>query len=241
MAQEGEDGQECSQRLTKRAALWQKTLLLALLLLPWLNPFAPGPSPQVLPLLISWGCLAGVLVFWPVVSARQIALGWLLAGLLSTAIAICQYFGVAGIFAPWMSLTEPGNVYANLRQRNQFASLTGIALVATTWFVLHTKEKPQNQRLLGLAAVLLGIGNALSASRTGLVQFICLSCLAALWPMWRTRQVVRVLLLAWVGYLFGSLVLPYLNLSSALHQGIFSLRRRKPVLRKSPCIVGQCA
>ena len=222
MAQVGEEDRKRRPRFIKPASLWQKTLLLALLLWPWLNPFAPGPSPQVLPLLISWGCLAGVLAFWSVLSARQIALGWLLAGLLSTVIALCQYFGVASAFAPWMSLTDPGNVYANLRQRNQFASLTGIALAAAIWFVLHTKDKPQNQRLLVLAAVLLGLGNALSASRTGLVQFICLSSLAALWPIWRTRQVVQVLLLAWAAYLFGSLVLPYLNLSSALHQGIFS-------------------
>ena len=32
-----------------------------LVTLPWLNPFAPGPMPSVVPLLFSWLCVAMLL------------------------------------------------------------------------------------------------------------------------------------------------------------------------------------
>ena len=153
-----------AKEIRKGAAThWQKFLLLALLLWPWLNPFAPGPSPQVLPLLVAWACLAGLLLFWQLLTPKAIAAGWLLAGLTSTVIALCQNQGVASAFAPWMSQADPGNIYANLRQRNQFASLTSIAMVALIWFVVqangqtgqYAAEHPKNKMAWALAAAVL--------------------------------------------------------------------------------------
>ena len=219
---------------------WQKSLqrplLLALLLWPWLNPFAPGPSPQVLPLLTAWVCLAGLLLGWQRLTPKAIAAGWLLAGLISTLIALCQNLGIADLFAPWMTQADPGNVYANLRQRNQFASLTSIALMALFWFVVqaqnpavgqtgeHAAAYSQNKQFwaVAAAAVFLGVGNALSSSRTGLVQLVFLTALLFLWPQWRLTQMGKMIGIVWVAYAFGSFVLPVLPGSSMMGQGIFS-------------------
>ena len=52
----------------------------------------------------------------------------LVAGLVSSVIALLQYFDVEARFGTWVNTTEPGQAFANLRQRNQFASLTNLAL-----------------------------------------------------------------------------------------------------------------
>src|SRR5688572_5398968 len=97
-----------------------------LIALPWLNPFAPAPSPAVMPLLFFWACAAALLGMWRHDARRWISVAawaWLAAGLLSSVIGLCQYFGVAASFSPWMSRTDVGEAFANLRQRNQFATL----------------------------------------------------------------------------------------------------------------------
>ena len=111
-----------------------------LIALPWVNPFAPGPSPAVLPMLFSWGCAAALL---GVCSARShssqhpgvplltiTASAWLVAGLLSSLMGLFQYFGAGGNLLPWVNQAELGQAFANLRQRNQFAGLTNMALAA---------------------------------------------------------------------------------------------------------------
>ena len=119
-----------------------------LITLPWLNPFTTGPSPAVMPWLVSLAATAG-LVF--LASLRRLtdtpedrgdvaqrwagALAWalVLAGLLSSGMALLQYFGLANSLSPWVNLAQPGEAFANLRQRNQLASLTNMALVALLW------------------------------------------------------------------------------------------------------------
>ena len=135
------------------------------LTLPWLNPFASGPSPAVVPWLVSLGCAALALASlamsaWRLTPVSRVsprasrtpgtpdpaplnssklaqitATAWLTAALLSAAIALLQYFGVANLFEPWVNTTQTGEAYANLRQRNQFASLTNIGLLALLWWV----------------------------------------------------------------------------------------------------------
>ena len=58
---------------------------LALLALPWLNPYAPGPSAAVGPLLFAWLCASLVigLAVWR--DARLVAWSWLVAALVSAA------------------------------------------------------------------------------------------------------------------------------------------------------------
>ena len=153
---------------------------------PWLNPFASGPSPPVQQWLFT-GLCAAVLLLWLALQqpergelARATASGWLLAALASSAIGLVQYFGAADAFAPWVNGTGAGEAFANLRQRNQFATLTSIGLTALLWWQaqgpISATESVGHARHAGLLfmAALLALGNAASSSRTGMVQLLLL-------------------------------------------------------------------
>src|SRR6187200_2175154 len=116
--------------------------------LPSLNPFAPGPSTQIAPLLFSWLCCAVLLVFFRRDWVKPVVAGWLAAALLSSVIGLSQYFGLAQHFSPWMSAAGIGEAFANLRQRNQFASLTNIGVAALLWW-LHDGWKRRVVRSKG--------------------------------------------------------------------------------------------
>jgi hypothetical protein len=225
------------------------------LLLPWLWPFASGPSTSVMPWLVGAICtallalLAGAgvsrtiltvaaialpLAAWRAASplepaaltgglllialaagitasllergdATVVARAWWVAAVLSTAFALLQYFGAAGSFSPWVSPTEAGTAYANLRQRNQFASLTAIGLAALLW---ETRRDMRPAFVLPLAAW-LGLGNAASLSRTGLLEFTVLAALALSWPG-RSRRELQTIFCALAAYVAGVLLLPVL-------------------------------
>lgn len=186
--------------------------VLLFIALPWLNPFAPGPSPAIMPLLFSWACAAAFLGMWRHDPRRWISVAawaWLAAGLLSSVIGLCQYFGLAANFSPWMSLTGAGEAFANLRQRNQFATLTSISLVALLYVVATGRFAERLRWLTLVSAVLLAAGNAASSSRTGLLQLILLWALFWIWGGWRHMTVRRVLLTAMLGYGSAILVLPW--------------------------------
>lgn len=143
-----------------------------------------------------------VLLLWQRVDARLMAQAWLCAALLSSLLALLQYFGLATSLAPWVSASAVGEAYGNLRQRNQFASLTSIGLVCLLALFAARKPRPAGDEqgmgvpvhsawksaaasgLAGAAAVLLALGNAASSSRTGFLQWLL---------------ILAVLLLAWVG------------------------------------------
>lgn len=190
----------------------------SLLLLPWLNPFAPAPSAAVMPWLFSWGCFAAGAGVWSVCPERPsarcrapvIAWAWLLAGVLSSVIGLGQYFGVAAYFSPWMSLPDIGEAFANLRQRNQFASLTNLSLAALVWLVATDRVAPHRKWLALLGAALLAVGNAASSSRTGLLQLFLLCVLCGVWGAWRQPAARRVLLMAVLTYALALLALPWL-------------------------------
>ncbi len=208
--------------------------------LPWLNPFAPGPLPPTAQSLFTLVCAA--LLFWGLTSLQRqgefsatTAGAWIAAALLSCAIGLLQYFGVGDTLSPWVSTTAPGEAFANLRQRNQFASLTNIGIAALLlWAVRHcvpgggeSAEGPAPARYgpLGASAAaasvtprivttasaaLLAIGNAASSSRTGLVQLVMLIVLVAWWGGLRRREVRVPLLAAVVAYALASALLPLL-------------------------------
>lgn len=176
------------------------TLLVAL---PWLNPFAPGPAPAVVPLLLSWVCAALLLGMsgLPALRAQRehyvaaVVHAWLVAALLSALVGLLQYFGLTQAWGPWVSAGTMGEAFANLRQRNQFATLTSIGLVALLWQVAQTSARaPSVTRafqwlMWGAAALLLAAGNAASSSRTGLFQWLLLAGLVLLW--WREMRAQR--------------------------------------------------
>ncbi len=193
-------------------------LVMTVLVLPWLNPFEPGPAEAMVQGLLSLLALGvWLLLPWraegPGAMARVLAASWLVAALLSTGLALLQYTGNASQWAPWVSQSPLGTVYANLRQRNHFASLISLGLVALIWLAARSgKPEAPPPRAWVLAAAWLGLGNGLSSSRTGLLELVLLLGLFGL--LWRRSQapgLPRLLMAAVVGYAVAVLVLPWLG------------------------------
>ena len=205
---------------------------------PWLNPLSGGPSPSVVGWLLSTVCLVGVavasLASGPSASnsrvvlvslSRSFALGWLVAALISSLMALGQYFKVAEAWAPWVSGSN-GVAFANLRQRNQFASLTAIGLAALLYFAarasLPRSTQPKGATPLGHSLVtatataaiitlaLLMAGNAASASRTGLFEVLMLCGLSWCWRASLPGRAKTLMLLALPLYLLSAWALPWL-------------------------------
>ena len=198
--------------------------------LPWLNPFSPGPTPNAVPWLVSLVGFACMLPWAARARPKQLgalaASAWLVAALVSAVLGLLQYFGATGALSPWVNPTGLGEAYANLRQRNQFATLTNIGLGALLWWQAQSlarasltaeprRAAPPGWRswaALG-AALLLAAGNAASSSRTGLVQLLLLTLLAVVWRVpgrgWR-QPALGLLLVAVLAYAGAAVALPLL-------------------------------
>jgi len=197
--------------LSDRDRIIQAIALIALVI-PWLVPPVFGPTPAIPGLLIAWGCLATfgiayVVGSWttptmPYPGLAQTA--WVLAASISSALALCQYFGLADQANPWIGTAAPGEAFANLRQRNQFATLTNIGLASVIWF--SGTKLPRNA-LYG-AVVLLAAANAASGSRTGLTQLILL-LVFSITPTGRQTGRQRLMVLACLCYAIATLMLPW--------------------------------
>jgi O-antigen ligase len=184
------------------------TLGVFVLTVPWLNPFATGPSSAVIPWLTSLVCWAVWLLLRPLVAERAaepMARAWLVAALVSTVFGLLQYFAAAATFSPWINGTLPGTAFANLRQRNQFATLTNMGLAALAWAVVRHH---QCRAWHWAAALTLATGNAASSSRTGLLELVLLVALASVWRGWRQSSARQLVLLALFGYAVATVVLP---------------------------------
>ena len=220
-------------------------LFFVLLTLPWLNPFATGPSPSVVSWLLTVGVTGGLMLIGgrpgrlfsrnsarraPPSAAGLFAGAWLFAGAISSLMGLLQYFGATAPLDPWVNATNLGEAFGNLRQRNQFASLTNIALASLLWFAIKqpmaTQRDSWRVMLLPLAG-LLAVGNAASQSRTGLVQLGLLCGLAVMWGLHRRDRagdgvrnemsdragygaVRRVLITAVLAYAVAAIALPLL-------------------------------
>lgn len=173
---------------------------------------------------------------------KMMSSAWLTAALLSAWLGLLQYFGTTAIFGPWVNHTSVGEAFANLRQRNQFATLTNIGLAALLWWVAQgravlslsqlgkrvVRATPSSWAPSGCAGTLmsltaalsLGIGNAASSSRTGLLQLVLLIGMAGGWSLCgraaegcgeeRQRRVWHVLLVAALAYAIAAMTLPSL-------------------------------
>jgi O-antigen ligase len=137
---------------------------------------------------------------------RAIAAAWLLGALVSSVLALVQYFGAADAFFPWISHAQVGEAYANLRQRNQLASLMAIGLAALLWFV----RRGWGWDRTAIPLLLLAAGSAASASRTGALQWVVLLVLAALWRGAARRQVLVLAGAGLVVYAIAAVSLPWL-------------------------------
>jgi len=193
--------------------------LVCLLVLPWLNPFSFGPTPSVVPWLFSVLCATAILgllvrlspdhrvVPWPI----AVVCGWLARRRVSAVIGLIQYAGASAELTPWINTTSAGEAYGNLRQRNQFASLTNIGVAVLLWRLGDVPWGAVARRGQGLGAVLLMVllvaANAASASRTGLVQLALVLAMFALWQR-KPQPVCRDarFLAAAVGYVLAALL-----------------------------------
>jgi hypothetical protein len=119
-------------------------------------------------------------------------------------IALCQYFGVAEHFGSLVSAAPVGEAYANLRQRNQFASLTALGAAALLW----RASRQEKDLLAAPAMVLLVVANAASASRTGLLQLLMLTVFTAFWGGANWHRRVTLCVIAGAAYVGAATLLP---------------------------------
>ncbi len=158
--------------------------------------------PEVVDAALTSGLLASFVTVWVMVAVgRRVALqsnqllpwvaaAWLLAASLSSLLGVLQYLDLAHDLAPWVNQPVRGDAFANLRQRNQFASLTSIGLVTLLAWVavlpLHAISKQNLWRIAWpwMVLNLLAAGVACSLSRTGALQWVLIGLLGALWA-WR--------------------------------------------------------
>ncbi|RCW65635.1 PglL family O-oligosaccharyltransferase [Pseudorhodoferax soli] len=139
--------------------------------------------------------------------------------------ALLQYFGYAALLAPWVNSAPAGEAFANLRQRNQFASLTNIALATVlATCVISPRHCEWGRRTSVVAAVaLLVVANAATASRTGLLQLGMLAVAALFWR--RDARTATRLGSMLACYAIATLALPWLaNLDPATHGMLSRLR-----------------
>ncbi len=185
------------------AHLW----VLLLLSWPWVQPFAPSPLSNVTPWLLSWACLALVMLNVRHLSTTAVAQSWAIAALISSVIGLVQFFGQAEALSPAVHVPAYlGDAVGNLRQRNQQATLLSMGLLAVCWW-----------RSRGLATVhtawmlaLLSTGLAATASRTGLLQILFLGAWCLIHHRaHRARQALWLVVVSLGIYLLASLVLPW--------------------------------
>lgn len=195
-----------------------RTFWLGLLVAaPWLNPFASGPSPAAVQWLVSAGCAAAFYVWITAQQSRlprqtnevisAIALGWLLAAVVSSFFGLAQYMGWAGEFGVWINASAAGEAYANLRQRNHLATLTNMGLLAVVWAV---RTHRCGNVAWWLAAVLC-TANAATASRTGMTQLAAVVGLVVLASGGQRKRVIQLCVWGLAIYLLASAVLPLIS------------------------------
>jgi hypothetical protein len=137
--------------------------------------------------------------------ARALQAGFLAAAVASAVIGLAQYFGVSSQFTPWMNVAEAGEAYGNLRQPNLFATLCWIGGAV---LLFGSVRVPFVLRLV--AAALLAAGCAASVSRTGLLEGVALTLLAAVWGGQQRRQRLVLCAVAALAYVLATWCLPAL-------------------------------
>jgi hypothetical protein len=158
--------------------------------------------PQVVDRALTMGLIASLMCVWLMAAVGRRAavdeplLRWLVVGLIAAAVisailGVLQYVGWARELSPWVNQPLKGDAFANLRQRNQFASLTSTGLVAVLgWVAAQSKTHNMSRGAWVLAWVLINVlaaGVACTVSRTGAVQWALVGVLMAAWG-WRSAK-----------------------------------------------------
>ncbi len=177
---------------------------------PWFWPFLWGPLPAMWPDLFAWAVGALLVALLPWARERTgpaIAGGWLLAALGSSVLGLLQYFDLENGLYPWVAPTTPGYVTANVHQLNMLATLLAVGLLCIWWLLLRRHLRPVHAAWM---AGLLLVALAATASRTGMVHLVAISCMLAWWHAREWRRVLLVLALGWALYVVAAHGLPWL-------------------------------
>jgi hypothetical protein len=161
--------------------------------------------PEVIDAALTAGLLATLVTLWIMAAVgRRVAVqsnqlvpwlvaAWLLAAIVSSVLGVLQYLDLARDLAPWVNQPVRGDAFANLRQRNQFATLTSMGLVTLlAWVAARPARFVSTKNLWHLSwpwlvLNLLAAAVACSLSRTGALQWVVVGVLGALWA-WRQRS-----------------------------------------------------
>ncbi len=151
-------------------------------------------SIEVAATVVAWCCIATMAWVGSRLASNTncvmlLAKTWLLVALLSCIFAMLQYLSLAHWWAPWISASHDGVAYANLRQRNQFATLCGMGFVCIVYLRQAVPLPAYNtgsSRVVpmgwhGLALAILAVGNGLSSSRTGALQWVLIVAAVVCW------------------------------------------------------------
>jgi O-antigen ligase len=134
----------------------------------------------------------------PASPASLMAWGWLLAGLVNAVFGLIQYFG-------WTS--EPAGIaFGFLRQRNNFATLANIALLALL-YVWHQKQLRTS--LAASAGMLLAAALVASNSRAGLLGLVAIAIFLCI-----QKHLRKVAFFAFLAYGLFAWTLPHINHST---------------------------
>ena len=191
----------------------------------WLVPFTYGPTQVVTQSLVVWTAAVLWWAFWIFELANKRSkvnsapVAWLLAAAFSAVMGLLQYIGTAEIFNPLINYVQAGQAYANLRQRNQLATLLAIGCSALLW--LQTRAMPNR-----VAAVCLGLlvaADAATGSRTGLLQLLLLLALAVIW-----RRARLTMSIAMLGYAIAAVLLPITANLDPMQSGILGRVEQAP-------------
>jgi len=203
--------------------------------------------PQVVDRALTAGLLATLLCVWLMVEVgrraapqagvmHSLMFGLLAAAVISAVLGGLQYLGWARDLSPWVNQPLKGDAFANLRQRNQFASLTSLGLVVLLgWMAVRVKAQSLSRGDWALAWVWLNVlaaGVACSLSRTGAMQWVLVRGWMAVWG-WRQARQGKGLGAGWMGLALAapvlvalwSVVMPWLALQTTGEWGASMILR----------------
>jgi O-antigen ligase len=137
--------------------------------------------------------------------ATSVQAGWLAAAALTAIVGLSQYLGAASGLEALVRVAHPATAYGNLGQANQYATFCWMGVALVLWAPLRL---PMAVRTV--LVILLAMGSAASASRTGMLEGGLLVALALLWtgPGWRERLLLCGV--ASIAYAAGVVLLPAL-------------------------------
>lgn len=152
---------------------FRRLSFISILALPWIWPIAFGPWAEAMPWLFSLGVSSAVIALWRSDEniVYDVAWSFSLASIISVIPVLIQYLGYSELdfFWPWIRASTKGVAIGNIGQPNQQATLFVISIISIYW--LCTEGKISKLCCIALSFFVL-IGLALTASRTGMLNFI---------------------------------------------------------------------